>query len=216
MLRHTPGFLSCIVLAVALTLSVAPLMAGQLASDGANSYLGIWAGSSAFSSGTLNGTVEWAVYGPGNAPAGMAGYVTTPGELLYAYQVFVDPSAPLSQLAVNVQNPADNIGTFTASSISGIVPDFYEFSAGEAIWYFGIFGGPEVQPGQTSMGLAFSSPNVPMWDVATVIDGGQSDQLGVPSTSPLSIPEPSSIALVFCGVAVFACQWLRRSRKVLR
>ena len=205
MTRTTPRLFA---LTLAVVLLAAPAMAGQLASDGANSYLGLWAGTSAFSSGGLNGTVDWAVYGPGNVPAGFAGYTLTAGELLYTYQILNTGPDPSSSLSVHVENAAHDIGTFTASLIDAFdAPFFFEITSipGDAVWYFGGIAG-----GEDSTGLAFTSPNVPMWDTAIVLDGGQSDQIAVPSTSPVNIPEPGTLTLVLCGLFAVALQRLRR------
>jgi hypothetical protein len=197
-------------LAVALTLVAVPATAGQLASDIANSYQGSWAGTSAFSSGGLTGTVDWAVYGPGSTPAGFAGYPLTSGELIYTYQIFVTGD-DVSSLSVHVENFAHDIGTFTAALIdANDAPYFAEITGqpGDATWYFG-----GILPGDNSIGLVFSSPNVPMWDSAIILDGGQSDSIVVPSTAPLNIPEPSTIVLAICGGCGVLVYRLRRRRQ---
>jgi hypothetical protein len=205
MIRTTPRLLAC-----AFALIAAPALAGPLATDG--TAYGGWHGTSPFNSGGgLTGTIDWAVYGPGNAPAGLAGYVPTSGELIYTYQIYVTGTDDLSGLAVHVENPADNIGTFTATGVSGQVPYFYEITGipGDASWSFtGIFG-----PTGTSTGLVFSSPNVPMWDTGLVVDGGESAQMAVPSTSPVHIPEPGTLTLILCGAVAMGLGWLRRSAR---
>jgi hypothetical protein len=205
MTRTTPRLFA---LTLAVVFFAAPAMAGQLASDLANSYQASWAGTSAFSSGTLNGTVDWAVYGPGDAPAGFAAYALTPGELIYTYQIINTGPDVSSSLSVHVENSAHDIGTFTAALIDAFdAPFFFEISSipGDAVWYFG-----GIAAGEDSTGLVFTSPNVPMWDTAIVLDGGQSDQIAVPSTSPVNIPEPGTLTLVLCGLFALALQRLRR------
>jgi hypothetical protein len=206
MTRTTPRFLA---LTLAVSVFASPAVAGQLAADIANSYQASWAGTSAYSSGTLNGTVDWAVYGPGTAPAGYAGMpVPGPGELLYTYQIINGGPDVSSSLSVHVENAAYGIGTFTAALIDAFdAPFFYEITGipGDAAWYFGGIAG-----GEDSTGLAFLSPNVPMWDTAIVLDGGQSDQIAVPSTSPVNIPEPGTLTLVACGAMALGWHRLRR------
>ena len=72
-----------------------------------------WTGSTAFSSGTLTGFVDYAVFAPGDFPFGGGGYTPTAGELVYAYQVFVTGAASVSSFSVALENPtANNIGSF--------------------------------------------------------------------------------------------------------
>jgi hypothetical protein len=206
MIRTTPRLLAC-----ALALIAAPAMAGPLATDGTAYFDGTfhWHGTSAFNSGGgLSGTVDWAVYGPGTAPAGFAGYPTSATEVLYTYQIYVTGTDDVSGLSVHVQNPAHDPGTFTATGISGDVP--YDSSLtvapGDATWsFFGILAP------NSSTGLVFTSPNVPMFDNGTLVDGGQSALIAVPSTSPLHIPEPGTLTLLVCGAAAVGFQQLRRS-----
>jgi hypothetical protein len=196
----------------ALALSVVPAIAGPLSTD-PNAYNDgstIWHGSTPFSNGTLVGYVDWAVYDPAHAPAGLvglAGYLPTPGEMLYTYQVFETGAAALSTLSVDLVNPADNIGTFTATGVTGQVASSANLIAFDsATWRFAGIGA-----GVSSVGLAFSSPNVPMNDTGTTLDHGQvSAALPLPSPSPVPIPEPGTLVLAGCGLATLSLHWLRR------
>jgi hypothetical protein len=160
-----------------------------------------WSGSTPFVSGTLQGFVDWAVFAPGQFP--FAGYVPTAGQATYAYQVFVQGSAPLSALSVALTDPANNIGSF--NSLPGDAPTSNTITpASSADWNFA-----GILPGGNSRGLAFSSPKRPQNLFGVVVDTGQSSFV-VPLPSPWSvdIPEPASaFALAVVGLGV-----MRRSR----
>jgi hypothetical protein len=193
-------------------LSTAPAVAGPLAVDGTS----IWHASTPFGSGTdpLQGYVDYAVYAPGAVPAGFAPIGPyggpTPGEFLYTYQVYVTGTAPLSELTVFFDNPADNIGSFTAGGVAGGGATTQTlFSAIYADWTF------SVPTGSQTVGVAYSSPFVPINGLGTVVDHGTS-QLVIPLPVPSDqmIPEPSTLVLTSCGVGLLALNWLRkRSRR---
>jgi hypothetical protein len=209
MIRSASRLLAC-----ALALIAAPALAGPLATD-PNAYFdgtNTWHGSTGFTSGTLVGYIDWAVYDPTNAPAGLAGYARTPGELIYAYQATETGAAALSSVSVDLQNAADNIGTFTATGVAGQVASLENLMAFDsATWSFA-----GVLTGGSTIGLAFSSPNVPMKDVATTLDHGQVGfVIPVPSPSSLHIPEPGTLTLAACGLIVLAFQWLRRRARTV-
>lgn len=205
MSRTNLRLLTC---ALALILSSSLAIAGPLASDG-TSYLGIWHGSTPFTQGTLNGYVDWAVYAPGVVPAGFAGYVPSDplNDLLYTYQVYVDPSAPLTSLTVFLQNPASDIGTFTATGVAGDSPTSMNLiPSTAATWDFA-----GIVSGGSSMGLVFASPKVPMLDAGLTIDHGQvAIVLPLPSPSPLNIPEPHTLTLAIAGLFTLSLAGLRR------
>ena len=55
--------------------------------DGLGPSAGAWTATTAFDNGVgLSGTVDWAVFGPGDFP--YAGYAPPAGELVYAFQIF--------------------------------------------------------------------------------------------------------------------------------
>jgi hypothetical protein len=199
--------------ALALLLCAAPALAGPLAVDGTS----IWHASTTFGSGAddLQGHVDYAVYGPGTLPAGFApvgAYVPTPGEYLYTYQVYVTGTAPLSEMTVFFDNPADNIGTFTATGVSGgPATSATLFSALYADWTFSI------PTGSQSVGVAFSSPMYPTAELGTVVDHGTS-QLVIPLPVPSDhlIPEPSTLVLTSCGLGLLALSWLRGRASCLK
>jgi len=200
----------------ALFLCAAPALAGPLATDG-TSYQGVWHGSTSYvgnpPSGGLAGYIDWAVYAPGVFPAGfagVAGYVPTPGEYMYAYQGYETGAASLTSVSVVLDNAADNIGNFTATGITGQASASSLLLAFDsATWSFS-----GVLTGASTDGLVFFSPNAPMMTEATTIDHGTVGlALPVPSPSSSNIPEPSSLALAVCGVIGLAGAWFRRRRK---
>src|SRR5882672_6049212 len=80
----------------------------------------LFTGSTPFSSGTLSGYVDYAVFNPGQFP--YAGYAPTAGELTYAYQIFVTGSAPLSSFEMVLTDAADHIGSFNIEP-GDVAPD---------------------------------------------------------------------------------------------
>jgi hypothetical protein len=204
-----------------IALSAVPALAGPLATDG--TAISGWHGSTpyqGYDAGNnptgLVGYIDWAVYAPGHAPAGFTpdvgnGYTgATSGEYLYTYQAYETGSANLSFVSVAMTGPADNIGDFTATGISGQAPVFDQLVPNDsASWYFNGVG-----PGASSFGLSFSSPNGPTWSAATTIDDGSiASGMPVPASGTGNIPEPSTLVLAICGFVGLAFQVLRRHVK---
>jgi hypothetical protein len=208
------GSRTCLLSLCVLAIFAGPTLGGPLSTDPNAYFDGVttWHGSTPFSVGTLVGYIDWAVYDPASAPAGMAGYARTPGELIYAYQAYETGSAALSSVAVDLQNPADNIGTFTATGVSGQAASSKTLLAFDsATWRF-----PGVLTGGSTIGMVFSSPNVPMNDLATTLDHGQvAVVIPVPSPSPRTIPEPATVTLALCGLVALAVYWLKGRRPSL-
>ena len=207
-------------------------MAGPLAIDTTVYQNPTWRGSTAYLNVTsgLQGYIDWAVYAPNTFPAGFSFFdenlnpsAVTPNEFVYAYQIYstgTDPNPPHSPVAtsnlnVALENDADNIGYFTGNNgfgaVAGDVPIFIELDPlSQASWFFDGIVGTIAVPG-TSMGLAFSSPNIPMFVTGTVFDGGTSDDpFPLPSPDSVGIPEPSTLVLASCGIVVVALRSLRR------
>ena len=163
-----------------------------------------WEGSQTFTKsvtgGTLAGEVDWAIFTAANFDSLFPDYTGTPGELVYAYQVFntggVDISkteAPLLSLA-----PADNVGDFASDGMSGVLPSSMSIISADVIWNF---ASPEIgysSPATTkSAGLAFSSSRAPRTDWYVIVDGGGSVNVnGVGGPGTTAIPEPSALALL--------------------
>ena len=161
---------------------------------------GAWVGSTTFTQGTLQGTVDYAVFGPGQFPYSGTGYTPTPGELTYVFQVYETGAAPLSSFSVALTDLADNIGAFTG--LTGDAPNGMTLSAlSSATWHFA-----GIAQNGNSEGLVFSSIRVPQNLLGTVIDTGQSSYvIPLPSPSAVSIPEPATVGLsLLAGLTLLA------------
>jgi hypothetical protein len=159
----------------------------------------------------LTGTVDYAVWAPGTFPGAFAGFSAS--DYVYAYQVHETGTAPLSSFSVALSAPADtlNIGDFTGNNGFGLVAGdasnlAFIIDMDSANWQFdGV-----VQGGFTD-GLAFSSPNGPTMSTGATIDDG-SVGFVIPLPSPV-VPEPGTLTLASCGVAVLVLRWLRRRER---
>jgi hypothetical protein len=174
----------------------------------------VWHGSTPYINAFgLSGFVDWAVWAPNTFPA-FGGYAPTAGEYVYTYQAAVEGSAALSSVFVTLDNPADNIGTFSGDAgfglVTGVPIDFAQILAlNQAEWYW--FDG--IPTDSRSIGLAFSSPNPPILSDGTLIDHGSSAfVVPVPSPGGPVIPEPSTFVLAACGASLFVVRWFRRRR----
>ena len=143
--------------------------------------------------------------------------VPTPTEYLYTYQATITGTAPLSSLAVELilGSWVDNIGQFTATGISGD-PSIFSFlvTNASANWAFDGVGGTS-NAVTTTLGLAFSSPDVPTSSSGTTIDDGTFGPLALLPAPVLHVPEPASLALATTGVAMAALAWVGRNRSAL-
>jgi hypothetical protein len=216
------------LLAFAVALCAAPVLAGPLATE-PNAYVngfGTWHGSTNyqgyddFPTNTpghetqLIGHIDWVVFAPNVFNTlGYAGYVAPAGEYVYAYQATETGSAPLSNVSVTLETLADTIGTFTGNGVAGGAPSASYFfpnplpdpSNTSANWDFA----PGVNA--TTSGLIFSSPFGPkLLDGSTIDDGSIAVVIPLPSPEAGNIPEPGTLTLASCGLAVFGLQWLRR------
>lgn len=209
-IKKTTGFL---VLFIAMSLLTTPAFAaflGTAYNDGAK----VWSDSTSFPSNppenpALAGYVDWIVYAPGDFPAEYSGYTPTSGEFTYVYQIYCTGWAPITFYGVSIENPAENIGTFSYTdpdpnppdnSITGDVPyDMsLESSDGGAVWYFA-----GIDQSDHSQALAYSSPNTPQdfWSLA--INHGDAEYvIPVPSPSSNPIPEPATIWSLLIGLGL--------------
>ncbi len=215
--RTTLLFICALITSVAPALA-GPLPAGPLATapgvyvDG---MANVWHGSTPYSNAFgLSGFVDWAVWAPGTFP-GFGGYAPTAGEYVYTYQAAVEGSAFLTSLFVSLDNASDNIGFFSGNAGFGLVdgqaPDFSQIlPLNQAEWYW--FSG--IPTDARSKGLAFSSPNPPMFSDGTLIDHGTfAFVVPVPSPGGPVIPEPSTFILAACGASLFVVRWFRHRSK---
>lgn len=180
--------------------------AGPLASDpNALFYDGtLWRGSVVFDSGAgeLQATVDYCIYAPGKFSYPGSGYTPTPGEFVYAYQIYSTGwKVPVITftLAMLESNEANNIGDFDMGTGGAATNNAWwddPNSPMTANWDWN----PGMPNGVHSKGLAYSSINAPLWWIGTVTDGGYLDSQFVPSPSDV-IPEPTALALLALGGA---------------
>ena len=170
--------------------------------DGNGPFGGAWTGSVPYTNGTLTGTIDFAVFTAANFNSNYGGLGYVPGDaLVYTYQVNNTGTHFVSAEIVGIANPANTIGTFDIGDVdassAALTPN--------AEWLFS----PSIPTGQSSFGLAFSSPRAPMSGVARTVNNGSSDlSFGVPTPGPNNIPEPTTFALLLAGVG--ASMVLRR------
>jgi len=209
---------AAVFVATAIFFNATSAQAGPLNTPAnlALSYNGSWAGTSAFQSilpdnitpGDLSGYVDWAVFEAANFPYGGFGYVPTPGELVYVYQVYVTGIAPVSHFTVDTPNFGNNIGSFT--SFGTVTPSASSIGLEAAI----DFHAPAIPMGSNSIGLAFSSNKVPQNWFGSLVDHGEDAQVvPLPSPSNINVPEPATVALLCLGGALLAPTAVRRLRK---
>lgn len=155
-----------------------------------------WSGTVAFDNGMgLKGDLDYAVFLAADFNANFAGLGYTPtNAVVYTYQI-INAGAPTDSISaeiVGIANAAETIGTFDIGDVNA---SSAAFVLGDAQWLFN----PEIGPGESSWGLAFSSPNAPMNGLATTVDGGGEVLLVVPTPSDIPIPEPSTLVLLSLG-----------------
>lgn len=166
----------------------------------------------------LNGTVDYAVWTYNDYLSLGLDYAATNGELVYTYVIHNNPATgpggytqltgppgqgatEVSALSLGVFNAADNIGQYTIPGNVAATPALISLNLGpgnhSAEWGFFTV----IDPGQSSYGLAFSSPNLPTFAPATLFDNGtQSGQpFLLPSPSPNPVPEPGTLVLLGLG-----------------
>jgi hypothetical protein len=165
-----------------------------------------WSGTNSFylnegGGKILSGTIDWAVYGPGDFP--YAGYTPLQGQLTYVYQVHNTGTVGISNYSVDLDNIASQAGAFAIPSIpSGVAPSGITLTVpGNVGWDFDT---PEISKnGGDSQGMVFCSPNIPMDFTSSVLDGGGSTIAEpVPSPSNVPIPEPATWLSLLAGLGM--------------
>ena len=157
-----------------------------------------WTGTIPFNNGSgLMGTIDYAVFTAADFNANFAGDGYVPGgPVVYTYQVFNTGTDHVSTELVGIVNPANTIGTFDTPEVNDVNALTAAFVGSNAEWFFN----PAIDTGESSWGLAFSSPNLPMVGAGVTINGGSAViVVGLPTPSDIPIPEPASIALLACG-----------------
>ncbi len=168
-------------------------------------------GSVPFSSGTLTGFVEYAVFNPGDYP--FAGHSQTAGQAVYAYQTVSTGAADISSHQIFPTNDASS--PFVDSTVAGNATSILSFSAppaGSAHYNFDIWLDADLagSGGDTSKVYGYESSKLPeLTGLSIEFNGGLialATPIPVPSTT--DIPEPTSMALLAVGGLVM----LRRRR----
>ena len=167
-----------------------------------------WSGSTAFDNLTgVAGFVDWAVFGPGDFPFGGAGYTPTPGELVYAYQVFSTGTDSLSSFQASLDNLANTVGSFTGLAGDAAIAALL-LPLDKAEWQFA-----GITTANNSEGLAFSSPKTPKDMFGIVVDGGTFAVVNpVPGPSETDIPEPMTLSFLGGGAVTLLLRSRRKRR----
>ena len=225
MQQHTPLHIVSQALpfgwVLSLLITSSNLFAGPLDGhpDAVNGATGSQTISASLPLGDIIATIEYAVLTAddfNNDFAGL-GYIPTPGELVYAYQLFNDPGSAGDIWAQQILagDSANNIGTFDIGDVDSFSEAFTV--SDEAEWIIVDVVVPRILPGESSYGLAFSSPNAPVLDLT----GSVTSFVSLPNMSVVAsvhvpgdqvfIPEPSTFALAALGL--LGGGFSRRKRK---
>ncbi len=220
--------IAIVMLGLAVTCGSSLVNAGPLATtnfalnDGFGPDAGRWHGSVSIVGGPVPffgdivvAEVDWAAFGPGKFQLYLDSQSiaqfdpSAPGEVIYVYQITsVTAASPgIDTLTVGL-DAGDGRGIVSAPSFvpTGAATEQSPASGGDnttsMAWFF---NGTELQVGDTSSLLVFTSPFAPEFDFLQVNSG-----LAGPSPSPLvaspsdrlfqfDVPEPSSLLMGFLG-----------------
>jgi hypothetical protein len=183
--------------------------AGPLATD-PNAY-NAWCGSTVMQSanGSLKVPVDYCVYGPGQFSYPGLGYTPTPGEFVYAYQMFVEgPTDVITfSVALDMGGSGDNEGSWEIND-GDVAPDSSGLDEGIEVYWQWNSG---LLTGEKSYGLAFSSLYAPTWGNGGVFNSGSGASGDVPVPSDV-IPEPATLGLLLVGGIAGGWRRNRRAR----
>jgi hypothetical protein len=177
---------------------------------------------------TLAGDLDWAVYRGDDFVTlfGDTDYDPTLGDLVYAYQIHNEGtvSITLNEVYILGGAPVENAGWFqNPPGVAGQIP--YESRINPAgslvIWDFRDATGQtppdlnyNVDPGESSMGLAFSSIRKPKSGLDLMVNGTISVNIaGVASPGLTDIPEPSVFTLLAAAAVSLGFSVIRRQRR---
>lgn len=156
----------------------------------------------------LSGSVDYAVFTAADFTANFGGLGYVPGDaLVYAFQVENSGSVRITGETISIPNSAGWIGTFDIGDIDAtsatLLPDAeWTFAAG-------------IGPGESSWGLAFSSPNTPIVGFSTITGGGTSHMFaGVPVPGHVRlVPEPGTATIFAVGAMLLYSSRRIRGRR---
>jgi hypothetical protein len=231
------NFVALVVcLSLLLGVGLSQTAAGPLAvtsfalNNGAGPDAGRWRGTASLVGAALGDTlvaeVDWAVFPVGgfqsylNSQAIAQVDPSAPNEFTYVYQITSVTSANpgVDVLTVGI-DAIDTRRSLTAPTFvpTGAATEKSPTSGGDnntsMAWFF---GGTELDPGDSSSLLVFTSPNIPEFDFLSVASGLASQAVpplvGSPSAilGDPNVPEPSTLFLVVACVLPFLTGWRSR------
>lgn len=204
-------------LAIAPVFLIATTAKAELITYFSNALPG-WSGTKNFSSaGKLSVDVQYAVYAPGSFDADFPGKdPSNNSQYVYAYQLInnatstdniqkitlgLDSHALPANIS-EIDDPNPPSGTISNPSFTGSTPS-------SAAWTYTI--DINIQPGEKSKILIFTSPNGPTWASSTLRGFAVGVIGNVPGGLPSPVPEPAALfGLVIVGCVFVLVRRFRR------